>query len=354
MPLAAVLHAAHTLRLAERPSRELAAHEARVRVARAGICGTDLAIWSGRYPVPLPLVLGHEWCGTVAAVGRAADQGWVGRRVVAEINNHCRACERTPVCSLCERGLVTHCLARTTTGIIRHDGAFQEEIVVPTGNLRALPDDLGFVEAAFIEPLAAALQTFALTPIERGALVVVLGAGRLGVLIALVAQRLGAEVLSLTRTARRRDLLERLGVPSVSFDASTRAEPRDPLAPASSPILQHVLEVSAGRGADIVVEATGNEHAFGLAQDLVAPRGTICLKSTPGHGMATLRATRLVVNEVGVQGSRCGDFTRAIDFQRRERLPLADLVEHTFPLADIERALTTASHAGKVVLAIGS
>jgi len=334
---AAVLVAPDRIELQEVATPALQPYEALVRVRAAGVCGTDLAIWSGDYPVPLPLVLGHEWVGAVEAVGARRDAHLLGRRVVGEINNHCLARRAETLCAACAAGLPTHCLARTVTGIVRHPGTFAERAVIPAPNLLPIPDDLPDRAAILIEPLAAALQTFALTPLAEGETVAVLGCGRLGVLVALVAQALGARVLPFAHRAEHRDLAARLGVNAtlVSNDEA---------------IVEHVRQATNGLGADIVVEATASPKGLALALDCVRPRGTVALKSTPGVPVERFDLTRVVVSEVRLQGSRCGDFARAIAFWGRRRPPLEALVVAEFPLDRTAQALARARQPGKVLI----
>jgi threonine dehydrogenase-like Zn-dependent dehydrogenase len=352
MPNAAVLLAPGELRLEVRPRAALARADVRARVRRAGVCGTDVAIYRGDYRVPLPRVLGHEWSGEVIEVARRDDEAWLGRRVTAEINRHCAARGEAALCPLCARALPSHCATRTVTGIAGADGAFAEEIVVPAGTLVALPESLDDDAAVLVEPFAAALQTFALSPVAPGELIVVLGAGRLGALIALVAAQLGARVVAVGRERTRRRLAP-LGIAVEIADIAARVIPDDPLAAAPSALLDRVRELSAGCGADLVVEATGGAEGLATALDLVRPRGTVALKSTPGQPVARFDLTRAVVNEVRLQGSRCGSFAEALAFLERHPLPLDALIEASFPLAEAGRALDEAALGGKFVLECG-
>jgi len=334
---AAVLVEPRRIEIRERQVGGLDPAEALVRVRAAGVCGTDLAIYDGDYEVPLPLVLGHEWVGVVEDVGSPADSDWIGRRVVGEINHHCIAMRRGRLCPACRAGLPTHCRERTVTGIIGRDGAFAERMVVATDNLRAVPEAMGDEAAIFVEPLAAALQTFEMTPLEAGRTVVVLGCGRLGVLVAMAAARLGAKVLAFARNPRHVALAERVGV-------EARLE-RSPEAVASA-----VREATGGLGADVVVEATGSPEGLSTALDCARPRGTVALKSTPGVPVKQFDLTRTVVDEIRLQGSRCGDFSAAIRFWERHRPPLERLIAGEFPLEGIEEALAQAHGPGKILV----
>ena len=287
--------------------------------------------------MPLPLVLGHEWVGTVEAVGDAGGREWIGRRVVGEINDHCLAMGRTPLCAACAAGLPTHCLERWVTGIVHRQGAFAERLVTATANLRPVPAEMSDEAAVFVEPLAAALQTFALTPLKPGQTVAVLGCGRLGVLVAVVAKTQGAQVLAF---ADRRDywaLAQRVGV-----------QVEDQLS--ADEIVERVGEFTRKLGADVVVEATGSPGGLALALDCVRPRGTIALKSTPGLPVERFDLTRVVVNEVRLQGSRCGDFNTAIQFWEEHGPPLERLIEAEFPLDQTAEAIARAHQPGKVLV----
>ena len=334
---AAVLVEPRRIELQEKAIEALAPPEALIRVHAAGVCGTDLAIHDGDYPVPLPLVLGHEWVGTVEAVGDAGGREWIGRRVVGEINEHCLAMGRTTLCAACNAGLPTHCLERWVTGIAHRQGAFAERLVTPVANLRPVPDAMPDEAAVFVEPFAAALQTFALTPLKAGQTVAILGCGRLGVLVAVVAKAQGAQVLAFADRNEYRTLAERLGM-QVAPQTSGKE------------IAIAVKDFTGNLGADVVVEATGSPDGLALALDCVRPRGTIALKSTPGLPVEHFDLTRVVVNEVRLQGSRCGDFNTAIQFWEEHRPPLERLIEGEFPLDQTAEAIARAHQPGKVLV----
>ena len=138
---AAVLVAPKRIEIEEQRIEErLAPGEVLLEVAYAGVCGTDIAMASGDYAVPLPLIPGHEIAARVVdAPPRSKAAALVGAPVACEINNSCVAYGRKRVCEACRRGLATHCQARTVTGIIQHPGAFARYLRAPAGNLHRLP-----------------------------------------------------------------------------------------------------------------------------------------------------------------------------------------------------------------------
>lgn len=332
-----VLTVPRTLAWQDRPRPSLGPAEVRIRPHFAGICGTDLALWRGDYPVPLPLVLGHEFCGEVIEAGGPDGEPLLGRIVTAEINHHCLARGDAKPCRACRKGLPLHCQRRTVFGIISQDGAFQSETVALARNCHPLPPALAGPMGVFVEPLAAALNAFAARPITPGEFVLVLGAGRLGSLIALVAHKMGADVLAV---ARREESLRRvaaLGVPTLAC-------------PTPDDALAVVQERTEGLGADRVVDATSDPATLPLALRLVRPRGIVSLKSTPGLPAPPLDLTKWVVDEITVEGTRCGDFAAAIEFYENNELDLGPLVQKIEKFGDLEAGVFSAQHCGKVIL----
>jgi threonine dehydrogenase-like Zn-dependent dehydrogenase len=220
----AVLEAPGRIQVQSRVLRTLQRLEVLVRVRRAGICGTDLSLYSGEYPVPLPLVPGHEWVGIIEATGPGVDARLVGQRVVGEINLTCVSREIKPLCPPCRRGLSNHCQTRDVMGIIRADGAWASHVIVPINNLHPVPPTVSDAHAVLVEPLAAAIQTFELCPIYPGFGVAVLGAGRLGSLILQVAALRGARTVAVSRSAAKRRRAKRLGAREVFAPGANLAE----------------------------------------------------------------------------------------------------------------------------------
>ncbi len=294
--------------------------EALLAVRRAGICSTDLEIVRGY--MGFTGTLGHE---VVAEVLEHPDPSWVGRRVAAEINLACRRCER------CARGLERHCAQRTVLGILGKDGAFAERLTMPTANLHPIPDGVSDDLAVFVEPLAAAFEILEQVHVEPTDRVAVLGAGKLGTLVAMVLERTGAELTVIGRHARRLEALARRGARTCLADA-----------PVDGPF-------------DVVVEATGSPEGFARARALVRPRGTLVLKST-FFGATSVEMAPLVIDEITLVGSRCGPFAPAIRALDAGRIDPSPLIEETFALRDGVAALARAAErgVGKVLLAPGT
>ena len=334
---AAVLIAPGKIELQEKNVPDLSPGEALIRIRYAGICGTDLALYSGSYQALLPMVPGHEFVGEVVDVGSQEDSEWVGSKVTAEINNTCISWDKQELCPACSTGIPNHCQRRTVLGIVGCDGVLAEMAKVPVRNLHVIPDTIPLHHAVFVEPLAAAIQTFELTPLSPDQTVVVLGAGRLGVLVCKVAVLKGARVIAVSRSPYKLQLARKFGA-HILLNAC------------EVDVREEVLSLTKGLGADVVVEATGSPDELNTAFELVRPRGTICLKSTPGgetHGFPLIRS---VVDEIQVQGSRCGPFGKAIRLMARHKLDMDALISQAYPLSEVSSAFDAAGSKFKVLV----
>ncbi len=296
--------------------------EQRIRIRLAGICRTDLELTRGY--MNYEGVLGHEFVGEIADT----DSPWPkGTRVTGEINAGCGECE------YCGKGLARHCPNRSTLGILKRDGCMAEWAVLPRENIYPIPPGVPDETAVFVEPLAASLEIFEQIHIQPEQRICVIGDGKLGLLIALVAAHkqdgntllIGHHQKNLDRVSDRLDVtLEK------DFDASTRKQ------------------------WDIVIDATGSSQGLNQAMTLARPRGTIVLKSTMAHAEA-LDLTPLVIDEITLVGSRCGQFPPALRLLERGVLPLERLIEAVYPLEEAEEAWKRASTPGalKVLLRVG-
>jgi threonine dehydrogenase-like Zn-dependent dehydrogenase len=378
---AAVLNEPRHIDLVEQPTRRPLAGEVLLDVVCAGVCGTDIAIYGGDYPVPLPLVLGHEFAARVAeAPARSPAARLVGELVTCEINNSCIAYGRRSRCEACRRGMPMHCQRRSVVGIIDHQGAFAERLVVPAGNLHRIPKGMAPEAAVFIEPLGAAMRTFELTPLRAGDTVLVLGCGRLGRLVALVAHKAGARVVAVSRSPGHLALVApfswrqiRLVGPKGAEEAvaaegtatvlktGLKAPPRSgysaskrvsPLVRTRDELRGAILDLTRGMGADIVVEATGVNENLALAQRLVRPLGTVAMKSTSGLPVRGFDATLATVDEIRFQCSRCGPFDKAIRFMQRHGVPNASWISARFPLERTGEAIEAAIREPKVLIEV--
>jgi threonine dehydrogenase-like Zn-dependent dehydrogenase len=292
--------------------------EALIRVRVAGICNTDLERVRGYYP--FSGVPGHEFVGEVASCPDAPE--WKGRRVVGEINAVCGSC------ATCRAGRRSHCERREVLGILGRNGSFAEYLTLPVGNLLAVPPSVPDEVAVFTEPTAAALQIQHQIRVGAGDRVVVLGAGKLGSLVAQTLELSGCELTVATRDGRAPEVLRGGEMRVVSTAA-----------------------LEPGR-ADVVVECTGDPTGFALARAAVRPRGTLVLKSTHS-GDTPVSLSSLVVDELTLVGSRCGPFAPALELLASGRVEVSGLIAGRFPLEQGLAGYERAARPGTLKVLLG-
>jgi threonine dehydrogenase-like Zn-dependent dehydrogenase len=284
--------------------------EALIKIRKAGICNTDLELVKGYYPYTG--ILGHEFVGEVV---EAEDASWIGQRVVGEINVVCNQCEQ------CLNGRPTHCENRTVLGIVNRDGTFAEYTTLPITNLHRVPDSVPDEMAVFTEPLAAALEIqeqINLKPTDR---VLLIGAGRLGQLIAQTLALTGCDLRVVARHTHQQDLLRARQIRTISEE-----------------------EIQPWRW-DVVVEATGSPSGFSLARKAIRPRGTLVLKSTYKCEMS-VNFSSIVVDEINLIGSRCGPFEPALRLMESRQVDPTVLIADEFKLENALKAFERAAETG--------
>jgi threonine dehydrogenase-like Zn-dependent dehydrogenase len=304
------------LRVIERARPVPAGDEALIRLRLGGICNTDLELIRGYKD--FSGVLGHEFVGEVSE----GPADWVGRRVVGEINVSCGECD------MCCRRTPTHCRQRRVLGILNHDGAFADFFRLVVRNLRPVPETISDEAAVFAEPLAAACQLLEAAHFHPSGQVILVGAGKLGMLCAQVLRLTGCDLAVVVRQTKQADLLARWGIRAVE----RRAVPEEQ--------------------ADVVVDCTGSPSGFDDALALVRPRGTIVLKSTY-TGIPQADLTRVVVQEVRVVGSRCGPVDTALRLLEQRLVDVEPLIEARYALDEARHAFKHAARPGtmKILLA---
>lgn len=298
--------------------------EALVRVTLSGICNTDLEIARGY--AGFAGTIGHEFVGVIeelptpsVKVGRLPR----GQRVVGEINAGCGRCD------LCRAGDSRHCAMRTVLGIVGRDGAHAEFLKLPVVNLLPVPDEISDQRAVFTEPLAAACGILERTSITKETRVAVIGDGKLGLLCAQVLATTGAPVMLVGKHDGKLQIAARRGIETMAV----------------------VETQSRAKEFDVAVEASGSPTGFALALALLRPRGVLVLKST-FHGAAEMDATRIVVDEISVVGSRCGRFAPALELLKTGAVDVESLISEELRLTKGLRAMKRATEPGvlKVLL----
>ncbi|HYL26930.1 MAG TPA: alcohol dehydrogenase catalytic domain-containing protein [Candidatus Nitrosotalea sp.] len=295
-----------------------------VRVRAALTDGTDLKTYRRGHPkMPMPTRFGHEFSGDVAAIGENVTAFVPGDPVMCVHTAPCGECYwcRESQEELCEHLMPTMIL-----------GAYSDCIVVPKRiverNTFAKPPDVSYVEAAFLEPLACVIHSIAMLAPKPGSTAAVIGNGGFGILHALVLRRMGVETMLFGRRAERLELARELGLCSIDVKAS--------------PILDSIGAATDGRGADAVIECTGSAEMWEQAPALVRRGGRVSFYAgLPGDARVSFLAARLHYDEVQLIAPfhfTPRDVREAFELIGARVFPLARLISHVYPLAEIATA----------------
>jgi L-iditol 2-dehydrogenase len=327
------LHAPGDLRVEDAPVPQAGPGDLVIRVRSCSTCGTDAKIYRfGHHHISLPRVLGHEVAGEIIGVGAGVD-GWsTGRRVqvIAAIPDGS--------CLCCRRRQHTVCEDLESIGY-QYDGGFAEFMRVPAKVLAVegvnrIPDHVSFEQASLAEPLACVLNGQELVQVGEGDAVVVLGAGPIGCLHVRLARARGASVVALVDVNDSRLQLAARAEPDASIDGS-RDDPIDA-----------VRKLTDGRGADVVITATGVGSAQEQALEMAALRGRISLFGGLPKDDSTIRFDSNVVHYrelsvFGAYGSAPRHNREALRLIADGDVRVDDLITHREALADVHRAIDT-------------
>ncbi|KIL35193.1 hypothetical protein SD71_15690 [Cohnella kolymensis] len=318
--LAAVLHKPEDMRLEEVAVPEISENEVLIAVQRCGICGTDPHIFRGHFPVPFPLIQGHEFSGEVVQIGNAVTSVQVGDKVTADINISCGKC------FYCRMGQKLFCNEIVQLGV-HVNGAFAQYLKAPEINIYKLPDDMTWEEAAYIEPLACVIRGQQRANITMGSTVAIIGAGPMGLVHAQLAKMNGAasviiSEMNSTRIAKARSL----GIDHV-IDASSH----DPV--------EAVRQLTEGRGADYVIEAVGAIPTYQQAFQMVRRGGVlVTYGAAPANATMEIKPFEIYNKELTIVGSYAGTYdtwVRAIQLISSKRFKPNDIITKTIPLPKV-------------------
>ena len=320
----AIIFNGNEVSLKDVPNPQVDKNQALIHVHSIGVCGTDIAIVNGKLKTPLPIILGHEFSGEIIKTGSNNNQEhWIGKRVTSEINtNICGSC------FYCKRGFSTHCIKRKALGI-HTNGVMAESISLDINLLHEIPDSISYEEATFIEPLAAAYQTFEMMPLDSyDTTIVIFGMGKLGLLLLQVAKQKGLKIIAVDGSEHKLAMAKNLG----AFLTINRHEETN---------ITEKIKTEWDYGADIVVDTTGNPQVLDVLVSSCRSRGKIHIKST--HGVPTLlNLTEMVQREITLYTSRCGNFNQAIQGLKTQKIQVKNLISKILPL---ERATEAFDHS---------
>lgn len=310
---AAVVSAPGVVTVEQVPDPAPGPGEVVVEVAAAGICGTDLHIYHGGYAPSFPVIPGHEFAGTVVAVGRDVRDLAPGDRVAVDPNTPCHACQ------YCRVGRENLCENYGAIGVSR-PGAMAEYVAVPAANSILVPDHVNLADAALIEPLSCAVHGYDVLRARLGANVLVYGAGTMGLMMLLLARAAGAV---------------RVDVVDVNQDKLAAAREVGSSAAATS-----ADELGRTRW-DIVVDATGNARAIQDGIGRVAPGGTFLQFGVADEtARVSIDPYRIYRQEITITGSMAvlHSFERAADLFAAGIVPAEALISDRLPLEQAAHA----------------
>lgn len=326
---AAVLHNPQDMRIEEVPVPEIAEHEVLIATKRCGICGTDPHIFRGHFPVPTPLIQGHEFSGEVVQVGSAVKNVKVGDRVTADINISCGTC------FFCRSGQKLFCNDIVQLGV-HTNGAFAEYVKAPASNVYLIPDGMTWEEAAYIEPLACAIRGQEQAKITMGSTVAIIGAGPMGLVHAQLAKLNGAtKVIISEMNPTRIEKAKQLGADHV-IDAANQ----DPV--------QAVFDLTEGRGADFVIEAVGAIPTYQQAFQMVRRGGVLVVYgAAPAHATMEIKPFEIYSKELTIVASYAGTYntwSKAINMISSKRFNPNDIISKTIPLEQVVDGIQEAAN----------
>jgi L-iditol 2-dehydrogenase len=323
------------VRVEEVPVPEVADGEVLIKVAACGVCGTDIKKIFQRYVEP-PQILGHELAGTVVAVGRGVTKWKPGDRVMSFHHTPCGTC------FYCQKRLFSQCKQYKTTGLTGgftpNGGGFGEYVKampwVAERGIVALPDNVSFEEATFIEPINTIAKAVQKARVSAGETVLILGCGPIGLQLLMVSKLEGAKLYTSDLMAERRAKSLTLGALE-AFD------------PTSGKLMEDIKARTDGRGADAVLVAVAHPSVVQDALAAARPGGRILLfAANDPVTKIEFPAAAVGIDEKEILGS----YSAAVDIQEEaarlvllRKLPVMEIVTHRFPLDRIQEALELAA-----------
>ncbi len=342
---ALLLSAYSRLEVVEVPTPQPGPEDVLVRVEACGICGSDVHGYDGasgrRIP---PLVMGHEAAGVVAAVGSKVSDIYEGQHVTFDSTVYCGHCQ------YCRKGESNLCENREVLGVstpdFRRQGAFAEYVVVPRRIVHLLPKELGFSEAAMVEPLSVAVHAVAISELPADATALVVGTGMIGLLVVQALREAGcARIIATDIEESRLELAKQLGATEV---VNAR----------SADVPAEVRRYSGGAGADVALEAVGSTPTIKTAIESVRRGGTVTLIGNIAPTVEIPLQT-VVSRELRLQGTAAsaGEYPQCIEMLARGRVNVKQLISKVAPLAEgsgwFERLHGREANLMKVILTPG-
>ncbi len=320
------LYGPRDMREEEWPRPDPGPNEVRVKIKSVCICGSDTTQFEtggiGGLNTPVPFILGHEAAGIVDARGTNVTTLLEGMPVAIQPDIPCG------VCAWCRTGRQNLCPNVEFLGAPPTHGALREYIIMPAESLHPVKAKVSFAEIACVEPLAIGIYTIRKMNIKAGDTVAIFGAGGIGQMCLLAAQRAGAQVVCVTdRVASRREIAENFGAENTVNNDETE-------------VAEAILEFTDGRGVDVAIEAAGEQSALNDAIKSTVIGGRVAILGIPHETDWCIPATPARRNELCIQNIRRSLHTTrtAVDWIERGVVDLSDVISHRIEWESTEEA----------------
>lgn len=328
------------LEVLEREEPTTGKDQVKILVKHAGICGSDLHTYEGKYKVAVPVTLGHEFAGEVVEIGENVTEVKVGDRVTSETTFY--ICGK---CKYCQSKDYNLCSSRKGLGS-QQDGGFTKYVVARKESIHVLPKNVDYMSASITEALACAYHAVAKSSIKENDVVVVLGPGPIGLLVAQIAKTYGAKVLitGLTKDKSRLDKAKELGI-DVSIDILTEN---------TKEIVDSLTE---GYGANVVFECTGAPPSVNLGLDILSKKGEYVQVGIFPTPEISVNFEKIIQKELQVTGCRSqkpSDWEPSLELLNNKGVNAKALISHEFKITEWDKAYTAikSGEAIKVVLTV--
>jgi len=314
--------------------------QVKILVKYAGICGSDLHTYEGKYKVNVPVTLGHEFAGEVVEIGENVTEVKVGDRVTSETTFY--ICGE---CKYCKSKDYNLCSKRKGLGS-QQNGGFTKYVVARKESVHILPENVDYLSASITEALACAYHAVAKSSVKKNDVVIVLGPGPIGLLVAQIVKSYGAKVLitGLTKDKSRLDKAKELGI-DVSIDILT----------------ENTKEIVDGLtnnyGADIVFECTGAPPSVNLGLEILSKKGEYVQVGIFPTTEISVNFEKIIQKELQVKGCRSqkpSDWEPSLQLMNNNYVNAKALVSHQFKITEWDQAYAAikSGEAIKVVLTV--
>jgi 2-desacetyl-2-hydroxyethyl bacteriochlorophyllide A dehydrogenase len=328
---AAIFNGVKNIVLEDYSLRPLEKNELLIKVACCGICGTDKHIYAGKAPSKVPVILGHEYTGTVVEKGNNYSKFNIDDTVAIDPNINCGYCD------YCKKGRVNFCENLKALGVTIN-GGFAEYSIVPLSQAYLIPKDFNLSVAAFAEPLSCCLRGMEQAGIKHGDSVIIIGGGTIGLMMVQLVKMAGAaKIILIEPEPLKRNLGSELGADYA-------------YSPTDDKIFEEIKELTKLQ-TDVIIECVGKSDTVELAVKL-SGKGTniVIFGLAPLDHNITLNLQYLFKNEIKISNSYLNPFTfrPAVDLLIAGKINLQKLITNQIPLKSIKNIFQNSNDTGSI------